>query len=315
MALVLAVSSLKGGVGKTTLTINIACALHQAGHRTLIVDADSQASCLRWAARAAEAGHQGPPVVALAGASLRRDLASVSSGFDAVVIDSPPRLGTEARAAMLAADLVLLPTTPGAADVWALRETLAVLEDARGLRPELRAVAVLNRADRTALAKMTADALVELGVTVLPVSLGARVAVGEATLAGLGVVTYAPGSPSAREVQALTRAVLEAVAGAAKEGSNDGRQEHQGEGQGGAGGRVRSRRAPAPGPAEDTARRAERGTVRTPRAGKPSAPSAPSATPRPGGKPRAGAPGTSTSRPAPGTPAKPRGKAPGKPGK
>ena len=60
---------------------------------------------------------------------------------------------------MLVADIVLLPVVPGAADVWALQETLAVLEDARGLRPELIAGLVLNRADRTTLAGMTREAI------------------------------------------------------------------------------------------------------------------------------------------------------------
>lgn len=283
MALVLAVSSLKGGVGKTTITINLACALHRAGHRALIVDADSQGSCVRWAARAAEAGHEGPPVVALAGASLRRDLSAVSSSFDVVVIDSPPRLGAEARAAMLAADLVLLPTTPGAADIWALRETLAVLEDARGLRPELRAAAILNRADRSTLSRMTAEALSGLGVPVLDATLGARVAVGEATLAGLGVVTYAPGSAAAREVEALTASVLGAVAGeegSGADGSKEeraedrGREGKRGQGQA-AGGRLRAERPRADAPQTSATNAAGRGASRAVHPGEP-------AEPRPG---------------------------------
>ena len=42
MAIVIAFSSLKGGVGKSTLSLNVAACLHRAGHRTLIVDADPQ---------------------------------------------------------------------------------------------------------------------------------------------------------------------------------------------------------------------------------------------------------------------------------
>lgn len=217
MAVTIAFSSLKGGVGKSTLTLNVAACLHRAGHRVLVVDADPQGTCSAWASRAAELEHDGPPVVAMTGAALRRDLAKVAEGHDVVIVDSPPRMGTEARAAMLAADLVVLPVTPGAADVWAARETVAVLEDARGLRPELRAVVVLNRADRTALARMASKAIEELGLPALEVTVSQRVAFGEATLAGLGVVDYAPSSDAAREVRRLTRAILDAVGSNASE--------------------------------------------------------------------------------------------------
>lgn len=208
MALTIAVSSLKGGVGKSTISLNLAACLHRAGHRTLVVDADPQGTCRTWAAKAAELGHDGPPVVAMEGKTLRRDLERVAKGFDVVVIDSPPRMGVEARAAMVAADFVLMPVTPGGADVWALRETIAVLEDARQLRPELRAAVVLNRADRTTLAKLTAAAIDGLDVDMLDSTLSNRVAFGEATLGGVGVVDYAPDSEAAREIRRFTKAVL-----------------------------------------------------------------------------------------------------------
>ena len=68
------------------------------------VDADAgQGSCVEWARIGAEAGHEGPPVIALEGARLRRDLARLAEGHELVVIDGPPRLDAEARAALLVA--------------------------------------------------------------------------------------------------------------------------------------------------------------------------------------------------------------------
>ena len=115
---------------------------------------------------------------------------------------------------MIAADLVLMPVVPGGADVWALRETLKVFAEAKSLRPELLGAVVLNRADRTTLTRFVTQALAEEkaeGVELLDVTIGNRVAFGEATIAGLGVVEYAPTSDAAEQARAFTKAVLHAA--------------------------------------------------------------------------------------------------------
>lgn len=213
MALTISVCGLKGGIGKSTIALNLGTCFHRAGHRTLLVDADPQGTLRAWAAQGTEAEYDGPPVVGLDGKTLRRDLERVAQGFAVVVIDAPPRMGAEARAAMVAADLVLLPVTPGAADVWALRETLTVLDEARGMRPELAAAIVLNRVDRTGLAGALRETVSELGVQPLETTIGSRVAFGEATLSGKGVIDYAPASTAADEARALAAAVLKAIGG------------------------------------------------------------------------------------------------------
>ena len=213
--LTLAVVNLKGGVGKSTVALNLAACLH-ASLRVVLVDADPQGTCATWAARAVERGREGVPVVAMTAGSLVRDLPKLSASFDVAVIDTPPRLGAAARGAMLAADVVLVPCGPGPSDVWATAETIAALDEARALRPELVAALVLNRADRTAIGRGAARALDGLGVQLLDASIGARCAFAEATIEGMGVTEHAPRSDAAMEVRRVTRAVL-ALAGIALE--------------------------------------------------------------------------------------------------
>lgn len=211
MPLIIGITALKGGVGKSTLAINLAAHMHQQGTRVLLVDADSQGTCRGWAAIAVAADRDTPPVVSM-GPEMRRDLAKVARGFDAVVIDTPPRLGAEQRAAMIVSDLVLIPVTPGPADCWALQETLMLLDEAQSLRPEIRAAIVMNRVSgRTTLAHATKRTILESTVTLLMPTIGSRVAFAEAIASGQGVSTYAPQSQAAHEIAALAEEALRLI--------------------------------------------------------------------------------------------------------
>lgn len=105
----IAVLSPKGGVGKTTLALNIAGGYAARGLRVIVQDLDPQGSALAWAAIAAARGATTsyPVVRALA----------VSQRCDVLVLDCPP--GSVPREA-LQAQVVVVPTTPDAASHFAV---------------------------------------------------------------------------------------------------------------------------------------------------------------------------------------------------
>ena len=208
-------------MGKSTLAIHIASHFHHLKVRTLLVDSDSQGTCRGWAAIAVAGDRDTPPVVSM-GPEMRKHLEKVSRGFDAVVIDTPPRLGSEQRAAMIVADFVLIPITPGPADVWALQETLSLLDEARALRPEIGAAIVLNRVSpRTQLHAATCDAVRASEMQLLLPTVGNRVAFAEAIAAGQGVTQYAHASQAAVEINELVVELRRQLGGAVKAAATD----------------------------------------------------------------------------------------------
>jgi len=209
---ILAVAGQKGGTGKSTIAINLAAEWHRQGLRVLLVDADPQATSATWAEVAAELERAAPAVVSL-GDNLRRDVPKLAEAYDVVVIDAPGRAaGARQVGALLVADVVALPCGPAAPDVWALTGSVGAVREAMALRPELRACVVLNRADRSAMARQAHEALAGVGLPVLERSLGARVAFAEALAAGLGVTVYAGGTVAANELRQLA-AEIESFAG------------------------------------------------------------------------------------------------------
>lgn len=212
---IVAFAGQKGGVGKSTSALSVACEWHANGKSVLVCDADPQGTARTFAVVAAEEGNESPTIVGVGEGLERPDqVPKLSRAHDWTVIDCPPRMGKIQRAAMMIADLVILPCGPSTADAWALAESVALVNEARQVRPQLRAAVLLTRrVARTAIGDSAREVLAESGLPILKAELGYRTAYQEALAAGLGVSQYAPRTSAATEVRALARELERLSAG------------------------------------------------------------------------------------------------------
>jgi chromosome partitioning protein len=139
----------KGGTGKTTLAVNVAIALALAGRDVWLVDGDRQGTALTAIGIRADLGHlPGIACVGYAdGAALRSQVQQQKSKFQDIIIDAGGRDSSALRAALVLADVLVVPFQPRSYDVWALDHMASLVEEARSVRDGLRAYAVLNCAD------------------------------------------------------------------------------------------------------------------------------------------------------------------------
>jgi chromosome partitioning protein len=114
----------KGGVAKTTTCMFLAAAASRRGLPVRVVDADPQGSASSWADRAAHLGTPLPFEVVPATAADLREL--VSKPGELIVVDTPPGTAAAIDAAIDAADLVIIPTGPRAADIDRVWPTLDI---------------------------------------------------------------------------------------------------------------------------------------------------------------------------------------------
>jgi chromosome partitioning protein len=200
MAVVITVAQQKGGTGKTTLAANLAAAFAPS-HRVALLDIDPQKSLGRWhALRRARLSQAAALAFSdTSGWRLPAELERLKREHDIVLIDSPPHVDTDARVAVRAADLVLVPIQPSLPDVWAAEGTLSLAAEERR-----SAHLVFNRVPPASRLReaITAD----LGARRLPLlnaALGNRAGFAHAFAAGLGITEAAPRSTAAAELRVL----------------------------------------------------------------------------------------------------------------
>ena len=187
----------KGGVGKTTSTMLVAAALVAVGESVSVVDTDPQASALMWAEFVAKAGPPLPFEVISGGADFAK---RVRTQTDWVLLDTPPGNEVIIREAIRWADLVVLPTRPGALDLLQLNPAL---EAAQGTPAAVLLVQVRSGVKETG---ETLEALRDVGAVVLDAQIPMR-----ARTARLALVRPSVRDLESSRYQAVANEIREAL--------------------------------------------------------------------------------------------------------
>ena len=190
----------KGGVGKTTIAVNLAVA---AGIPTALFDLDQQESAVIWADRRKS---DSPHVEFLTERRLPDGLKAAERGnFRLAIIDTPPAAGPQAFTAAQAADLVLIPCRPSLIDLDAIRRTAQLIKSAA-----VPAFVVFNAAPHSATTLLDdARAIIKgVGLASAPVVLRERSAFRASWPLGKAVTETEPKSKAAREISELKDWIL-----------------------------------------------------------------------------------------------------------
>jgi len=211
-AKIISVGNQKGGVGKSTVTMQLAGSLSRRGFKVLVVDADEQATATRWSAMSEEKPFPANVVgLAASGAKLHRELQKFIDQYDFILVDCPPSVSSPTpQSAFLVSDLVLIPTRPSLADIWAVQETIKLIERAKAVNDGVRAAILLNaKQPNTQLGRDAAEILEGFDAVLLKTTFHLRQAYAQSIVLGGTVHDVPGGKPAQVEVEELTTEVLE----------------------------------------------------------------------------------------------------------
>ena len=140
---VIAFVNQKGGVGKTTSSINTACMLASMGYSVELINLDPQGTALDWAeARAEQRPESVTFRVSSMGKNVQKDLGCIKTNTDFIIIDGAPQATELTVAAIKAADIVVMPLQPSQADVWSTDSTVDFIQQIHEMRDQQKPTAV-----------------------------------------------------------------------------------------------------------------------------------------------------------------------------
>jgi len=208
-SVVIAVVNLKGGCGKSTIAVNLACELASGGDSVLLLDNDSQGTSSHWLShgKLPIQGQFMPLENDEDGERLVRTVAGRTEQY--VVLDAPAHVGAATQAAGKIADLVLVPVTASGVDLVATRTVVELIRQARTTRRSggLKCLIVPSKIDRrTDAGRRIDEQLNSFGETVGP-AVHQRTAFVEAFSAGQWIGEYAPQSSAHYDISSLAIAV------------------------------------------------------------------------------------------------------------
>lgn len=194
--MIIAISNLKGGVGKTTVTTNLAVCFARSSFKTCVIDTDTNQNCIAWYGNRSEELPQITVISITDAKTLGKTLRNIHLDYDFILIDGTPNLTGLNTEIISVSDILVIPIRPGTHDFFAMAQFVERIENVNEMkaslnRQKVRPYFLLNEfTDRVNVYKEIQQSYADFNIPFLETQLKHRIAYVEANFDGKGVFEY-----------------------------------------------------------------------------------------------------------------------------
>lgn len=186
------ITNLKGGIGKSTITQNLAVCLAHLSYKVVIVDTDTNQNSLSWYG----ARDNDLPNINVVGVSeseaLNKSIDNLHQDYDIVLIDETPNFSKMATRIILASDILIIPIRPSPQDFRTLEKFETRYEEAKAFEDDIPAYFLLNEYSEQKKVHEGIYNMIEssFDIPFFDTKINSRVTYTEASVIGKGVYEY-----------------------------------------------------------------------------------------------------------------------------
>lgn len=216
MALIISVTNEKGGVGKSTVSINLAGILSNKMDTVLLIDADPQGTTRDWHTRRMEQpsgnikhSNITVPAETLSSKELLHNIPEESDNYSLIIIDCGPAHDKITRAALAISHLGIIPITPSPYDIISAKKTINLIKEGKDSSAlEVQPYLLISRKIvGTNLGEEVKDSLKVFKIPIFKTEICQRISLCEAGIEGKTIDEYAPNNKAASEFEKLGKEV------------------------------------------------------------------------------------------------------------